>query len=321
MSTLSKPLVSREKKAARTFKDYLGLVARGFAMGASDVVPGVSGGTMAFILGIYEELIDSIRSLLNPTAFKLLLRFRLREALAMLPWQFLLAVATGIMLAIVSLARFLEWMLLNHPALLWSFFFGLVLASIVTVSKRVRRWWWSPLVSLAVGAASGYMVVGLVPVDTPNAPWFLFLSGAIAICAMILPGVSGSFILVLLGKYQYVLSAVNSRDFLTLMLVAAGAGVGIITFAQILGWLFKRYHDLTVAFLIGLMLGSLRKIWPWKETLAYIERHGEIIPTAQANILPPAWTGEVSLALLLAIIGFGVVLALDYWASRQPSMQ
>jgi len=306
------------QKATRTLKDYFGLTARGFAMGAADVVPGVSGGTMAFILGIYEELINSIRAMVNPTAIRLILRLKIKAALDILPWEFLLALGLGILLAIFSLARFLEWMLINQPVLLWSFFFGLVLASIFTVSKRVSHWGPMTFGATIVGAITAYIIVGLVPVETPNAAWFLFLSGAIAICAMILPGISGSFILVLLGKYQYVLAAVNNRDFLTLFLVAAGAGVGIIVFAQILGWLFKRYHDLTVALLIGLMLGSLRKIWPWKETAAFIlDRHGEQIPTEQINVLPLAWTGEVTFALILAIVGFAIVVLLDYWAARQ----
>lgn len=321
-TTLNTPIKEdlQTQPTSRNLKDYLGLTARGFAMGAADVVPGVSGGTMAFILGIYEELINSIRALVKPAALKLLLRFKLKEALDLLPWKFLLAVGAGILLAIFSLAQFLEWMLKNHPALIWSFFFGLVLASISTVSKRVKRWQAITLAAAVIGAIAAYFVVGLVPVETTNAPWFLFLSGAIAICAMILPGISGSFILVLLGKYQYVLSAVNNRDFITLFLVAAGAAVGIVSFAQILGWLFKRYHDITVAVLIGLMLGSLRKIWPWKETVAFIlNRHGEQIPTQQINVLPPAWTAEVTLALLLAIIGFMAVFVLDGWASRHAN--
>jgi putative membrane protein len=307
-----------QQEKSRALKDYLGLLARGFAMGASDVVPGVSGGTMAFILGIYEELINSIRALLNPEAIKLLLSFKIKAALDSLPWKFLLALGTGILLAIFTLARFLEWMLVNHPALLWSFFFGLVAASIFTVVKRVKKWTAAPIVAVVIGAIAAFYIVGLVPSETPNAAWFLFLSGFVAICAMILPGISGSFILVLMGKYQYVLSAVNNRDFVTLFLVAAGAAIGIVTFAQVLGWLFKRYHDVTVAVLIGLMAGSLRKIWPWKETISFItDRHGEQIPAAQINILPPAWTSDVTFALVLAIIGFAVVFAMDHWVSRR----
>ena len=309
------------QRPARTLKEYLGLALRGFAMGASDVVPGVSGGTMAFILGIYEELINSIRALVSPTAIKLLLRFKIKQALDLLPWQFLLAVGLGILAAILSLARFLEWMLLNHPSLLWSFFFGLVAASILTVTKRVRSWNVRTMSATAIGAIVSFVVVGLVPVQTPDSFWFLFLSGAIAICAMILPGISGAFILVLLGKYEYVLSAVNNGDFMVLFWVAAGAAVGIVTFAQLLGWLFSRYHDMTVALLIGMMIGSLRKIWPWKEVILYgADRHGEQVPLQTVNILPDAWTSEVTYALILAIIGFALVFAIDLWASRKEKL-
>ena len=162
------------------------------------------------------------------------------------------------------------------------------------------------------------MVVGLVPMETPNAPWFLFLSGALAICAMVLPGISGAFILVLLGKYRYVLAAVTNQDFLTLALVAAGAVVGIVTFAQIVGRLLKRYPDMTVAVLTGMMAGSLRKIWPWKETVSLVAgRQGEMIPVKQANVLPSAWTTETALALVLAILGFALVFALSSSALRR----
>jgi putative membrane protein len=305
----------------RTLADYVGIAARGFAMGAADVVPGVSGGTMAFILGIYEELINSIKTIASPETLKLLLGFKLKEAIETLPWRFLLALGIGILVAIFSLARFLEWMLDNHPALLWAFFFGLVIASIFTVSKKVKQWNLTTLGAALVGTIIGYLIVGLVPVETPDAPWFLFLSGAIAICAMILPGISGSFILVLMGKYEYILSAVNTRDFLTLLLVAAGAAIGLATFAQVLGWLFKHYHDITVALLIGLMVGSIRKIWPWKETVAtYIDRHGEELPLVQINVLPNTIDSVVIFAIILAIVGFAIIFVLDYWASSQESV-
>lgn len=304
----------------RTLLDYVGLVARGFAMGAADVVPGVSGGTMAFILGVYEELINSIRALMAPAVFQRLFKLQFRELFAILPWPFLLALSTGIFTAIFSLAPFLEWTLVNHPALLWAFFFGLVVASIFSVIKRVNRWNIATYSSLVIGAIAAYLIVGLVPVETPREAWFVFLSGTIAICAMILPGISGSFLLVLMGQYQHILSAVNNRDIMTLLAFGAGAGIGLLTFSQVLGWLFKRYHDVTIALLIGLMIGSLRKIWPWKETLEYVtDRHGELVPVVQNNVLPDAWTTEVTYALLLAVTGFVVVFVLDYLANRRPA--
>lgn len=304
--------VPAEFAASRTAREYLGLTARGFAMGCADIVPGVSGGTMAFILGIYEELVMSIRAGARRPFWQALLRLNLPAALNAVNARFLLAVLAGIAIAVLTLASWLEWVLEHHPVLIWSFFFGLVFASIVTVRKRIQKWNAALFAALAAGAVGAYFVVGAVPVQTPEASWFLFLSGMLAICAMILPGISGSFILVLLGKYQFVLAAVNQRDIASLAVVGAGAVVGIVTFAQVLAWLFKRYHDATIAVLIGLMAGSLRKIWPWKETVAsIIDRHGEVLPTVQRNHLPTALTAEVFLALGLAVAGFAVVLLLD----------
>jgi len=247
----------------RSFFDYSVLSAKGFCMGASDVVPGVSGGTMAFILGIYEELINAIKSF-DFKSFQLLMAFKFQLLLDRVSWKFLLALGIGILTAIFSLAEILSWLLHNKP------------------------------------------------VSTPNAPWFLFMSGAIAICAMILPGISGSFILVLMGKYQYILEAVNQKDFFTLLFVAAGAVAGIIVFSRLLGWLLKNYHDLMVAVLTGLMLGSLRKVWPWKETLeSMTNRHGKLIPIVQSNILPLQWDMEVLFAIALMVGGLITVLILD----------
>jgi putative membrane protein len=319
-----------EVQQPRSLRQYGGLVLRGLAMGASDIVPGVSGGTMAFILGIYEELIDSIRTVGRPVFLQTVFRLRIKEALQILNWQFLLAIAAGIFIAILSLARGLEWLLQNQPVYLWSFFFGLVLASVITVSKRIDRWTPPLMLMLVLGAVGAFLLVGAVPVQTPNDWWFLFLSGALAICAMILPGISGAFILVLLGKYQYVLSAVNSRDIITVGLVGLGAAIGIITFAQILGYLFKRYHDMTVALLTGLMLGSLRKIWPWKVDVSWLQdadglfildSHGARIVAQQANVLPDFSTGagiaEFVIAAILALAGLGVILVLDRLANSR----
>ena len=312
-------MYSIDPSPARSLKEYVGIALRGFCMGASDVVPGVSGGTMAFILGIYEELISSIRAI-NVNFVKLLLTLKVREAFAGIPWRFLLSVGLGIGMAILSLARGLSWMLEHRPTLIWSFFFGLVLASLIAVSRRVKRWNVTALCSAGFAAVGAYVLVGLVPVETPDAPWFLLLSGAVAICAMMLPGISGAFILVLLGKYRYVLDAVNNRDAFTLFLVAAGAGVGVIIFSRILSWLFRHYRNVTLAALTGLMLGSLRKVWPWKETLStFLDRHGKEIPIEQMNVLPGTWTGRETSALILMLIGFGLVLVLEFWASRKEA--
>ncbi len=300
----------------RSFRDNLLLTAKGFCMGAADVVPGVSGGTMAFILGIYEELIDAIRSF-DLESLHLILSAKLKAFMEHTRWRFLLALGCGILLAVFSLSKALAWLLQNQPVLIWSFFLGLILASVVTVSRRVESWGWLTWLSLSAGLVGIYLLVGLVPGATPDAYWFLFVSGAVAICAMILPGISGSFILVLMGKYQYILEAVNNRDLLVLAVVAAGACIGLAAFSRLLGWLLSRYHDYMVAFLTGLMLGSLRKVWPFKETLeSMVGGGGKVIPLVQKNIFPDQWTGEVTAALALSILGFVVVLVLDRLARR-----
>jgi putative membrane protein len=300
----------------RSFPDYIALSVKGFCMGASDVVPGVSGGTMAFILGIYEELIDAIKSF-DLKSLQFLVTLKFRPLLDRISWQFLLAVGIGIFTAIFTLSKLLSWLLQNRPVFIWSFFLGLILASVLSVSRRVEAWRVLTWLFFVGGTLGSYFLVGLVPVATPNDYWFLFLCGAVAICAMILPGISGSYILVLLGKYQYVLDAVNHRDFLVLGLVAAGACVGIIAFSRILGWLLKNHHDLMVATLTGLMIGSLRKVWPWKETLeSVVDSHGQMVPLVQSNILPGQWNGEVLAALSLMVAGLLAVLFLDRLGNR-----
>ena len=286
-------------------------------MGAADVVPGVSGGTMAFILGIYEELLESIRSF-DLQFLKLLSRFQIKEALNHTSWRFLTALFFGIFLAIFSLAKILSWLLHNHPVLIWSFFFGLILASVYTVGRQLQKWTLPVSAWMLLGTVGSWFLVGIVPINTPESPWFIFMSGAIAICAMILPGISGSFILVLLGKYAYLLEAVNRRDFIPLILAAAGACLGLITFVRFLNWLLKSYRDPTLAVLTGFMLGALRKVWPWKKTLdTMIDSHGNVHIISEANMLPPHWNQEATLALCLTIIGFLVVFLLNFRASRK----
>ncbi|RLB25572.1 MAG: DUF368 domain-containing protein [Deltaproteobacteria bacterium] len=297
--------------------NYLTLAIKGFCMGAANVIPGVSGGTMALILGIYEELINAIRSI-NLKFLRLITLFKIRDALTSVSWTFLLPVGLGILLATFSLAEALSWLLDSYPVIVWSFFFGLILSSVFAVSRVVKKWRIPTFIAIALGAITAYFLFGLIPVSTPDAPWFIFASGFIAICAMILPGISGAYILVLLGKYQYILEALNNKDFETLLILIAGAMVGLISFVQIIGWLLKRCHDLTMAILIGLMLGSLRKIWPWKETLTtFIDSQGKEIPALQINILPPSFNSEVGLALLLMLVGILVVLSLDLWAHKK----
>jgi len=307
----------------RSFSGYVALVARGCAMGSADVVPGVSGGTMAFILGIYEELIANIRMVVRPAFWRPLVRGHLREAFSVADVPFLAAVLAGILFAVFTLARVLSWLLENRPVLVWSFFFGLVLASVVVVARRVSRWDFRLAAACAAGAVGAFFLVGAVPAQTPEALWFIFLSGVVAVCAMILPGISGAFILVLLGKYEYVLAAVNERNVAVLAVLVLGGLVGIVSFAQLLGWLFRRFRDPTVAVLIGLLIGSLRKIWPWKEVPALTPgASGVPLPAEEVNVLPPllvdgVFNAEIVWAVLLALAGLLLVVGLDLVARRK----
>jgi len=301
----------------RSTMSYIAITAKGFCMGAADVVPGVSGGTMAFILGIYEELIKAIRSF-DLKFLRLLFSSRIKEALEHVSWKFLMSVLLGIFMAILSLARILSWLLQNQPVLIWSFFFGLILASVFTVSQHLSKLNASNGIWMLLGTVGAYFLVGMVPVSTPNTPWFLFLSGAIAICAMILPGISGAFILLLLAKYHYALEAVNNRDLFPLFIMAVGAAFGLLAFSRLLYWLLRRHRDMTIALLTGLMLGSLRKVWPWKETLkSRVEAYGNIAHVTQVNGLPSQWDNEVTLALFLMAVGFLLVLFLNRLARKK----
>jgi putative membrane protein len=294
----------------RTLADYLQLSLNGFIMGAADVVPGVSGGTMAFILGIYDELIDSIRSAVP--FLRLLIGMRWREAFGVLPWRFLLALGLGIGAAILSLANFMHWALENHPTLIYALFFGLIVASVFVVRNRIRAWVWPVLLMVPISAVAAYLLVGVRPAQTPESLWFVFLSGMLAICAMILPGISGAFILVLLGKYQYILNALTSFDLPVIIVFMLGAATGIISFSNVLRWLLNHHHDLTVAALIGFMLGSLREVWPWKMT----HMVGEV-PTEVMMVLPTTLGGETFMAIGLMLLGFTAVLTLDRVANQR----
>ncbi len=313
---------SKKKQHRRGVREYALLGLRGFVMGCADVVPGVSGGTMAFILGIYEELVNSIRAVTRPEFLNALSRFQWKKIPQIINWKFLLAVGGGILLAVLTMAHAMEWLLVNQPVMTWSFFFGLVAASVFVVSQRVKKWTAANAVALIAGAAGAYFLVGMVPAQTPNAWWFLILSGALAICAMILPGISGAFILVLLGKYQHVLNAVTQRDFMTIAFVGAGAVIGLLSFTHVLGWLFKKHHDITIAVLTGLMIGSLRKVWPWKSGLASLtETLNQQMSVPERNILPPltvngAFNAEILIALAAALAGAAAVISVEIMARR-----
>ncbi len=289
----------------------LRLFFTGFAMGIADLIPGVSGGTMAFILGIYEHLLAAIKAF-NLNLLRLIGRFRWREALAQVPWGFLIPLGLGIGVAVISMARVMRYLLENQPVFLFSFFFGLILASIIAVGATVR-WRPSSVAALALGSVGAYFLVGLVPLTMPHDPITLFFSGAVAIMAMILPGISGSFILLILGQYAYVLDAVSDLNLLAIIPVALGAVVGLLGFVRLLSWLLRHYHNVTVAVLMGFMVGSLRKIWPWKEVLeTTLDRHGEVIPLRERNVLPEFAAPEFWVALAIAVAGFVLLSVIDH---------
>lgn len=301
----------------RTIKDYGLLFLKGIGMGSADAVPGVSGGTIAFITGIYEELIQSIRSV-DAQAIRLLLSFKIQALWKHVNANFLIVLLAGIAVAIVTLSKAILYFLENYPEVLWAFFFGLIVASTWVVAKKINRWEIFTIIALIVGTALGYLVTRFSAAETPETTWFIFLSGAIAICAMILPGISGSFILVLLGKYKFIFGAIEQRDFLTILTFLSGCLVGILAFSHFINYMLKRYYNSTVAFLMGIMIGSLNKVWPWKETLTtYVDRHGVTKPELQRNILPTEYleiTGQepyLIYATLAAIAGFALVYIFD----------
>lgn len=292
-------------------KRLLHLFFTGFVMGSADIVPGVSGGTIAFIFGIYKELINSIKKV-SGEALALVLKGQIRQAIASIPFAFLAPLVFGIGAAVITLANVLSRLLEDHPVYVWSFFFGLVLASVLVVRKRVSRWTPEKIALLLAAALAAYLIVGAVPVETPKTALAFFLSGSIAIVAMILPGISGSFILVLLGKYEQVLAAVTERDVFTLLLVIAGAAIGLALFSRVLSWLFAHHHDFAIAVLTGFMLGSLRKIWPWKEVVSTrVNSEGVEVPVQEVNTLPPVWDQTVLLAVFLAALAVIIILYLE----------
>lgn len=287
-------------------KKYLLTFFKGMAMGAADIVPGVSGGSIALITGIYQQLLDSINSFTGAN-FKLLLKFELKKFYRAVNGTFLLSLILGIMTSIFSLSRVITYLMDEHPIPLWSFFCGLILVSAFVILREIKRWHLGVIVALIVGILGAYFITGLPPTNSPEAAWFTFVSGAIAICAMILPGISGSFLLLILGKYETILKAVGDRDVVTLALFAAGCIVGILSFSRVISWFLKKYYATTIGLLSGFMLGSMNKLWPWKIVTAFrTSSSGEQKPFLTENILPTQYLDQTGLEpqLGMAIAGF-----------------
>lgn len=300
----------------RKLHEYIFIIFKGMAMGAADVVPGVSGGTIAFITGIYEELINSIKSI--PNSFKTLFQKGIKEFWTKVNGGFLLSLLIGILLSLLSLARVFSELMEKEPILLWSFFFGIIVASAVTVGKTITKWDAVNVISLIIGIIIAYFVTVVTPAKTPDSPWFLMLTGSIAICAMILPGISGSFILLLLGKYAFVLAALNNFDFEVIAYVGSGAVIGLLLFSNVLSWLLSNFKNATTAVLAGFMVGSLNKVWPWKEALEFYQNSsGELKPLIEKNILPMRFEeitnldSQLYLSVGLAIVGFLIIMLFD----------
>ncbi|SIO32589.1 putative membrane protein [Salinivibrio sp. ES.052] len=294
-------------------------------MGAADVVPGVSGGTIAFITGIYTQLLESIRRI-TPRLFALWRKEGFKAVWQHVNGTFLCVLLAGILTSIASLAKGISWTLTHHPIPLWSFFFGLIIASALHIAKQLPAPKVRPKTVLAVllGIGFAYWITIANPLQLTAGPLTVFLAGAIAICAMILPGISGSFILLLLGMYSPILDAVHQTQFGLLGLFAVGAVTGLLTFSHLLSWLLRRYYALTLAFLTGLMLGTLGKIWPWKHTLTWrTNSSGEQVPLVQDNLLPGAYeaivghSAQVGLAIVAMIGGFVLVLLLERFSPEQ----
>lgn len=295
----------------RRIKDYAVLTLKGMAMGAADVVPGVSGGTIAFIAGIYDELINSIKSI-NMHSLKLLFTGKIAAFWKAVNGNFLFALLLGIAISVFSLAKLITYLLLNEPVLVWSFFFGLVQASTWFVTKDIKGWNWKTVAGFVGGAVIAYYITVATPAETSTNLMFIFLCGAIAICAMILPGISGSFILVLLGKYFYVMEAVKTLDLVVLGVFAFGAALGITSFSRVLSYALKNFRNITLSVLSGFMLGSLNKVWPWKEVEKLVSDGHEVM--IEHNIAPNT---EVAEAVVLMLIGFILVYVLEKISAKK----
>ena len=304
----------------RSLKEYVVISLKGMAMGAADVVPGVSGGTIAFISGIYEELLNSISSF-NFSLINVFKNEGFKSVWIKVNGNFLVSLFVGILISVLSLAKLIESMLENHPIVIWSFFFGLVLASIIYIGKQITKWTKGSVLCLILGAILAFYITTLNPMVSANSsPWFLFLAGMIAICAMILPGISGSFILVLLGAYKPVLNALNTKDFVSIIIFLVGAILGLLSFSRMLKWLFSTYKNYTLATLTGFIIGSLNKIWPWKETISWrTNSKGIEVPFNTASVSPFSFEGDNQLliSIFLMLIGFGLIILLEKLAIKK----
>ena len=297
-----------------TMRDSVILFIKGLFMGAANIIPGVSGGTIALITGIYQELLFAIRSV-NINTLIHLKNFQLKQALHTIHIRFLFVLSLGVAAAIFSLAHIMNFVFRTYPILTWSFFFGLIVASIVVMGVRNKKWLGSGGIAFLIGTALSFFFVGLIPVSTPESWCFIVIAGAITICTMILPGLSGAFLLLILGKYEYITNAVKNpfiwSNFVDLSLFLVGCGLGIVAFSRLLSFMLKRYENVTMALLTGIMCGSLRKVWPWKETVESRIIRGKEYIISEINILPSQFDLHFWAAVGLALLGLFLVILLE----------
>ena len=290
-------------------------------MGVADVIPGVSGGTIAFISGIYDELIDSIRSV-DGSVFKLLLKFRIAEIWKKVNASFLISVLAGVATSLISLAHVMTWLLETYPIPVWSFFFGLICVSAVFILRENMKWNMGAFIALIIGIAIGAAITILSPTQTPTNLYFIFFCGALAICAMILPGISGAFILLLIGKYYFMIEALTQINLPVILVFVLGCVIGLLSFSHLLSWLLHHYRNLTIALLAGFMLGSLNKVWPWKKSFQVL---GETQSTMDASIWPWQYQTEngadpqLLTAILFASAGILLVVLIEKVAEKMKA--
>ena len=307
-------------------KPNLLLFLKGLAMGAANVIPGVSGGTIALITGIYEELIHSVKCF-DIAAIKKLLQLDIRGFWQHINGSFLLMVFGGIGVSIISLAKILEILLEDPTYERWvmAFFFGLILLSVYFVGKTVENWNAVSILGFVIGTAFAVFLALMVPGNPNDALWYLLICGVVAMCSMILPGLSGSFVLIILGNYELVMvKAVSNFDLAILIPVAIGAGLGLLAFSRVLSWIFKHYRDVTIAVLTGFVLGSLLVIWPWKQAHmeSFTRESGEIkeVITGYTWQLPEFGLSETWIAFILIVIGGIAIWAMERWAASTKSV-
>ncbi len=308
----------------QSMKEYLNYLLKGIAVGVANIIPGVSGGTIALITGIFERLINAIKSF-DLKAARLLFTGKWKAFAEKTDFYFLFTLLVGIALAIVSLARVFDYLFRDYPVYIWSYFFGLVLASIYFVAKTIERWNFVVILFFVLGTAFAVFVSLINPAAENSNFWYLFLCGVVAICSMILPGLSGSFVLILMGNYQLVaIQAINHRELNILLPVALGAIIGIVAFSHLLSWVFKHYKDQTIATLSGFILGSLNVLWPWK-TAEYLKnsagdfvvKHGEKVVARYASVLPQNMDKTVWMAILIMILGILSITVIELMAGKE----